>query len=67
MQFNPDPKKQANEVTFSRKSDSGNVLHPPIKFNNNSYCKISYSKTLRNCVKFKIKFQFSYLSKNLKM
>ena len=30
MQFNPDINKQANEVIFSRKSDSANVFHPPI-------------------------------------
>ena len=34
MQFNPDPNKQANEVIFSRKSDSANVFLPPIKLNN---------------------------------
>ena len=31
MQFNPDPKKQANEVIFSRKPSSNNLLYPPIK------------------------------------
>ena len=33
MQFNPDPKKQAHEVIFSRKTSSNNLSHPPIKFN----------------------------------
>ena len=33
MQFNSDPKKQAHEVSFSRKTSSNNLSHPPIKFN----------------------------------
>ena len=33
MQFNPDPNKQANEVYFSKKITSHDIL--PIKFNNN--------------------------------
>ena len=33
MSFNPDPKKQAREVIFSRKSKA--ILHPPLVFNNN--------------------------------
>ena len=28
MQFNPDPNKQANEVIFSRKSNSSNLTYP---------------------------------------
>ena len=36
MQFNPDPNKHANEVIFSRKTNSNNLSHPPIKFNNNN-------------------------------
>ena len=39
MQFNPAPTKQANEVIFSRKTSSNNLLHPPIKFNNNTRIK----------------------------
>ena len=46
MQFNPDPNKQANEVIFSRKSDSANVFHPPIKLNNNSIPKCPSQKHL---------------------
>ena len=34
MSFNPDPKKQAQKVIFSRKSKI--ILHPPIVFNNNN-------------------------------
>ena len=33
MSFNPDPKKQAQKVIFSRKSKA--ILHPPLVFNNN--------------------------------
>ena len=36
MQFNPDPNKQANEVIFSCKLVSNNLLHLPVKFNNNN-------------------------------
>ena len=39
MQFNPDPKEQANEVIFSQKTSSNNLSHPPIKFNNNDISK----------------------------
>ena len=34
MGFNPDPKKQAQEVIFSRKSKA--ISHPPLVFNNNN-------------------------------
>ena len=34
MSFNPDPKKQAQEVIFSRKSKA--TSHPPLVFNNNN-------------------------------
>ena len=34
MSFNPDPKKQAQKVIFSRKSKI--ILHPPLVFNNNN-------------------------------
>ena len=42
MQFNPDPKKQTNEVIFSRKSNT--VWHPPVIFNNSSIAKCLYGK-----------------------
>ena len=34
MSFNPDPKKQAQKVIFSRKSKA--ISHPPLLFNNNN-------------------------------
>ena len=37
MQSSPDPKKQANEVILSQKSNT--VSHPPAIFNNNSITK----------------------------
>ena len=46
MQFNPDPNKQANEVTSSRKTSSNNVLHPRIIFNSNYMYKCSHQKHL---------------------
>ena len=33
MRFNPDPKKQAQEVIFSRKINK--IDHPPLYFNEN--------------------------------
>ena len=44
MQFNPDPNKQANEVIFSRKSNS--FPYPHVKFNENNITKCSYQKHL---------------------
>ena len=34
MSFNPDPKKQAKDVIFSRKSKA--ISHPQLVFNNNN-------------------------------
>ena len=44
MQFNSDSNKQANEVIYSRKSDSANVFHPSTKLNNNSIPKCPSQK-----------------------
>ena len=46
MQFNSDPKKQANEVIFSRKSVSHSLSHPPIKFNERDIKKCNHQKHL---------------------
>ena len=46
IQFNLDPSKQVNEVIFSRKSDSSNVFHSPIKFNNINIAKCPIQKHL---------------------
>ena len=46
MQFSPDPNKQANGVIFSRKTNSDNLSHPPIKFNNNDISKCPHQKHL---------------------
>ena len=47
MQFNSDPNKQSDEAIFFRKSDSANVFHLPIKFNNTSIAKYRSQKHLR--------------------
>ena len=52
MQFNPEPNKQANEVTFSRKTNSNNLSHPPIKFNNNNISKCPHQKILDSKLNF---------------
>ena len=46
MQFNPDPNKQANEVIFSRKSNSNSFPYPPVKFSENNITRCSYQKHL---------------------
>ena len=46
MQFNPDPNKQANEVIFSRKSNSNSFPYPPIKFNEDIISKCPDQKHL---------------------
>ena len=46
MQFSPGPKKQADEVIFSQKSSSINLLYPPIKFDNNDISKCPHQKLL---------------------
>ena len=54
MQFNPDPKKQANEVIFSRISNK--VTYPPVIFNNNSIAKYLYHKHLGVVLDSKLDF-----------
>ena len=43
--FNPDPKKQAQEVIFIRKSKA--IAHPPLVFNNNNVIQATSHKHLR--------------------
>ena len=56
MQFNPDTKKQANEVIFSRKTGSNNLPHPPIKFSNNDISKYPRQKHLGIFLDSKLSF-----------
>ena len=56
MQFIPDPKNQADEVIFSRKTSSNNLLHPPIKLNNNDIPKCPQQKYLGIALDSKLKF-----------
>ena len=44
IQFNPDPNKQANEITFCCKLVSSNLSHPLVKFNNNNITRRSHQK-----------------------
>ena len=55
MQFNPDPKKQENEVIFSRKSNTR--TYPPATFNNNIIATYPHQKHLS--VVFYSKLDFS--------
>ena len=56
MQFYPDPNKQANDVTFSRKTNSNNLSHPPIKFSNNNISKCPHQKHLGIVLDSKLNF-----------
>ena len=46
MQFNLDPKKQANEIIFSRKLVSNKLSHHPVQFNNNNIIRRCHQKHL---------------------
>ena len=54
LQFDPDPKKQANEVIFSRKSNT--YMYPPVTFNNNTITKCPHQKHLSVVIHFKLDF-----------
>ena len=54
MHFNPDPKKQANEVIFSRKSNKN--IYPPVTFNNNHVINCSHQKHLGVVLDSKLDF-----------
>ena len=44
INFNPDPAKEAHEVTFSHKAKE--INHPPLVFNNTSISQSSFQKHL---------------------
>ena len=52
--FNPDPRKQAQEVIFSRKTQK--MSHLPLNFNNNTVQKVQFQKHL--CVYLDGKLDF---------
>ena len=54
MGFNPDPMKDAQEVTFSRKINK--AYHPDFIFNANSVKKSSYQKNLEIFLDSKLDF-----------
>ena len=54
MKFNPDPKKQAQEVIFSRKINK--IDHPPLYFNENLVKSSSTQKHLGMIVDTKLDF-----------
>ena len=56
MQFNPDPNKQANEVFFSRKSNSSNLTYRPVKLNNINITRCSHQKHLGVVLDSKLNF-----------
>ena len=55
MTFNPDPKKQAQEVFFSRKIK--NTSHSPLNFNNNSVQQVQFQKHLSVYLDVKLDFR----------
>ena len=54
MQFNPDPNKQANEVTFTRKAKKEN--YQPVVFNESEVTKCSSQKHLGITLDSKLNF-----------
>ena len=58
MQFNPDPKKQANKVIFSRKTK--NNPHPLVAFNNRVIKKYPHHKQLDIVLDSKLDFKFHF-------
>ena len=55
MSFNPDPKKQAQEVIFSRKSKA--ILHPLLVFNNNNVIQTTSQKHLGIILDTRLSFE----------
>ena len=55
MSFNPDPKKQAQEVVFSRKSKA--TSHPPLIFNNNNIMQAASHKHLGIILDTRLSFE----------
>ena len=54
VQFNPDPKKQGNEVTFSRKRNT--CTYPPVTFNKNIIATCPHQKHLGVVLDSKLDF-----------
>ena len=55
MSFNPDPKKQAQEVIFSRKSKA--ISHLPLVFNNNNVIQTTSQKHLGIILDTRLSFE----------
>ena len=55
MSYNPDPKKQAQEVIFSRKSKA--TSHPPLVFNNNNVMQAASHKHLGIILDTRLSFE----------
>ena len=58
MSFNPDPSKQAQEVTFSKKLKE--VSHPPLIFNNANVSSCKSQKYLGILLDSKLTFEEHY-------
>ena len=54
MQFNPDLKKEGNEVIFSRKSKAS--TYPPVTFNKNIISRCPHQKPLEVFLDSKVDF-----------
>ena len=55
MSFNPDPRKQAQEVILSRQIKRS--THPPLVFNNNNVSQTFSQKHLGVILDFKLTFE----------
>ena len=63
MQFNTDPCKQVNQVIFSYKLSSNNLLYSPVELKNNNITACSHQKhldaVLDSNLNFKTHIEFS--------
>ena len=55
ISFNPDPKKQAQEVILSRKSKA--ISHPPLVFNSNNVIQTTFQKHLGIILDTRLSFE----------
>ena len=55
MSFNPDPKKQAQEVIFSRKPKA--ISHPSLVFNNDNIIQVTSQKHLGIILDTRLSFE----------
>ena len=66
MQFNPDPNKHANEIIVSCKLVLKNLLHPPVKLDNNNITRCSHQKHFEVVVDSNLNFNTTHIDQKIK-